>query len=79
MKEDSEEFENQVNANILNLKSDETLKDLSRAWLNQAARSNYTYNFRWMNRPIIQIPHHKPVSDPTDELRMNNLRFSETI
>ena len=56
MKDDSKEFENQVNTNILNLKSDGTLKDLSRAWLNQAALSNYTYNFRWMNRPIIQIP-----------------------
>jgi cephalosporin hydroxylase len=36
--------------------SDHTLKDLGLAWGLRAAQYKYTYNFRWLGRPIIQLP-----------------------
>ena len=35
---------------------DQDLVALSRRWMIQSARHGYTYNFRWMGRPIIQFP-----------------------
>ena len=36
--------------------SDHTLKELGLAWGMRAAQYKYTYNFRWLGRPIIQLP-----------------------
>jgi cephalosporin hydroxylase len=35
---------------------DRELVELSRRWMLHSARYGYTYNFRWMGRPIIQFP-----------------------
>jgi cephalosporin hydroxylase len=35
---------------------DEELLELSRKWMLRTARYGYTYNFRWLGRPIIQFP-----------------------
>jgi cephalosporin hydroxylase len=35
---------------------DEELVAASRRWMLQSARHGYTYNFRWLGRPIIQFP-----------------------
>jgi cephalosporin hydroxylase len=51
------EFESQVQRNIKNLESDHALREESLNWMISAGKSgNYTYNFRWLGRPIIQLP-----------------------
>ena len=56
MKDEIERFQDEVKGNITALAKDDELKRLSRAWLNRAGQSRYTYNFSWMGVPIIQIP-----------------------
>jgi len=51
------EFRKQVEQNIHGLGSDQELRDAAWKWaVDASARHNYTYNFTWMNRPIIQFP-----------------------
>jgi cephalosporin hydroxylase len=50
------EFRDSVAANISALRDDATLKSQSLAWLAASAARRYSYNFRWMGRPIIQYP-----------------------
>lgn len=52
----AEAFEAQVRANIAGLKNDRAFQDLSLAWSRHSCRHNYDYNFRWMGRPVIQMP-----------------------
>lgn len=49
---------NFVENNILNLGKDEDLKKESLKWMLNAGTKggNYTYNFNWLGRPIIQYP-----------------------
>ena len=49
-------FENEVELNIKKLGEDKNLKGLSNIWLKESAEHKYSYNFRWMGRPIIQYP-----------------------
>jgi cephalosporin hydroxylase len=56
MKSQDEQFKEEVSRNILGLAADNELLLHSREWINQIALHKYTYNFRWMNRPIIQLP-----------------------
>lgn len=51
-----EEFRQQVADNIDRLKQDTGLKAESNAWLIHTLPHRYSYNFRWMGRPIIQYP-----------------------
>ena len=37
-------------------KDNRELKKLTLDWINSSAQSNYTYNFEWLGRPIIQFP-----------------------
>ena len=55
MKE-SIKFENEKNINIQKLSDSKEVKKLSLDWINQTADYNYSYNFSWMGRPIIQFP-----------------------
>ena len=48
--------QDQVVRNINELASDEKLRSDSFAWINDTARKNYSYNFSWLSRPIIQYP-----------------------
>lgn len=50
------EFENEVAKNIAELSADEQLKKKSLEWSVASARHHYTYNFRYLGRPIIAFP-----------------------
>ena len=56
MKSQDEQFNEEVYSNISGLAADNELQAHSREWINQIALHKYTYNFRWMGRPIIQLP-----------------------
>ena len=49
-------FAAEVERNIQSLGKDLDLHGLSRIWIRETIRHKYSYNFRWMGRPIIQIP-----------------------
>src|SRR5215831_7571311 len=48
--------EEQVRRNISNLGADDALRTLTLEWLVASSRHKYSYNFRWLGRPIIQYP-----------------------
>jgi cephalosporin hydroxylase len=52
----SEVFQQEVENNIKGLQKDRDINDLSRIWLRDTIKHNYSYNFRWLGRPIIQYP-----------------------
>jgi cephalosporin hydroxylase len=54
--DDESEFRGQVRANIAALGADKALTDAAWAWALSSSRHNYTYNFCWLGRPIIQFP-----------------------
>lgn len=56
MKSQDEQFNEDVSRNISGLAADNELQAHSREWINQIALHKYTYNFRWLSRPIIQLP-----------------------
>lgn len=49
-------FDDQVKTNLINLSKDSALAGLSNVWIREALRYNYSHNFSWLGRPIIQIP-----------------------
>ncbi|HVZ71799.1 MAG TPA: cephalosporin hydroxylase family protein [Polyangia bacterium] len=51
-----EEFKAQREKALAEQGADKELLALSRKWMLDTARHGYTYNFRWMGRPIIQFP-----------------------
>lgn len=52
-----DEFEKQVAGNISRLRTAEQLRKQSVDWMVAASeQGSYSYNFRWMGRPIIQFP-----------------------
>jgi cephalosporin hydroxylase len=52
----AERFQQQVQENIERLKRARDMQDLSRLWLRDTLQYNYSYNFSWLGRPIIQYP-----------------------
>lgn len=50
------DFGEEVVRNIAGLARDEPLKTCSREWIDRVAEHKYTYNFRWLGRPVIQLP-----------------------
>jgi cephalosporin hydroxylase len=50
------EFEQEVRDNIAGLGADRDVQELSRTWIRETSRHRYTYNFRWLGRPVIQFP-----------------------
>jgi cephalosporin hydroxylase len=50
------EYKKQVESNIFNLGLDLKLQANSVEWVRDTANKNYSYNFSWMGRPIIQYP-----------------------
>jgi len=51
------QFENEVQENVRRLSEATELRGQALAWmLNVGATGSYTYNFKWMGRPIIQYP-----------------------
>src|SRR5690606_29342224 len=49
-------FDDQVKSNIAALHQDRDLHALSRVWTRMTNPNGYTYNFKWLGRPIIQYP-----------------------
>lgn len=52
----TEEFEQSVARNITSLRRDKALMAETHAWMLDTLPHHYSYNFRWMDRPIIQYP-----------------------
>lgn len=50
------QFAEQVKENIKSLGQDRDMHDLTRIWIRDTIRHNYSYNFSWLSRPIIQYP-----------------------
>jgi cephalosporin hydroxylase len=51
-----EKFQRDVQANIDGLQKDTGLARHSLEWIEKTTPHGYSYNFRWMGRPIIQFP-----------------------
>jgi cephalosporin hydroxylase len=51
-----EKFQREVEENITGLATDAEFAQHSQNWLEKATPHRYSYNFRWMGRPIIQLP-----------------------
>lgn len=52
----STEFRQQVVQNIHDLGADRELAALTSKWILDTSAHNYSYNYAWMDRPIIQFP-----------------------
>ena len=52
----SESFREEVEENIRRLGEDRELHALSSQWMQRVTGGRYAYNFRWLGRPIIQLP-----------------------
>ncbi len=55
-KDKIKEFEEEKKTAIKQMASDEKLHRLTREWFNASCTHNYSYNYSWMGRPIIQYP-----------------------
>lgn len=51
-----QQFEEEKKERILSYEKDDTFHSLSQQWLKMSMEKEYTYNFSWMGRPIIQNP-----------------------
>lgn len=51
-----EEFQQGISDSINAMGQDVDLQRLSHTWLEAIAAHRYSHNFRWMGRPIIQVP-----------------------
>lgn len=49
-------FFDEVQENIGGLRSDGRVRQATLDWIDAIAPHNYTYNFTWMGRPVIQFP-----------------------
>lgn len=52
----NQSFEHEVKQNIAELRNDEGLRKRSLDWMSDITQKRYAYNFKWLGRPIIQIP-----------------------
>lgn len=50
------EFDKQVEENIRGLGADAAFHARTMEWILHALKHNYTHNFRWLGRPVIQAP-----------------------
>lgn len=51
-----DQFEQEVNERIKSYEHNDELKDASMNFIHQATLPQYSYNFSWLGRPIIQYP-----------------------
>lgn len=56
MKREMEMFKKEVQTNINELENDAEFHKISEQWFCHSMEKKYSYNFRWMGRPIIQYP-----------------------
>src|SRR5262249_40520690 len=53
---DIEDFDRECRANAARMAEDGELRAVSSEWIVRQAPHKYTYNFRWLGMPIIQLP-----------------------
>ncbi len=53
---ENKRFTKSVEENITRIGLNKDFKNLSQKWLNSSLQNNYSYNFTWLGRPIIQYP-----------------------
>jgi cephalosporin hydroxylase len=56
MTDDRETFQLECRANAARMSQDTTLLELSQGWIEATSEHKYSYNFRWLGLPIIQLP-----------------------
>lgn len=56
MSDPIQEFKEQVRDEIKDISESEHLNKISREWMVDSYRHNYSYHFKWMGRPVIQMP-----------------------
>jgi cephalosporin hydroxylase len=54
--DDREAFEEESRANVARMGEDAPLRELSDEWIRATSEHDYSYNFRWLGLPIIQLP-----------------------
>jgi cephalosporin hydroxylase len=52
----NQSFEREVKQNIAELRNDAGLRTKSLDWMSDITQKRYAYNFKWLGRPIIQVP-----------------------
>lgn len=52
----TQEFQNEVNARIQSIMENESLRNSADTFMRETFTSQYSYNFSWLGRPIIQYP-----------------------
>ncbi len=52
----TKKFQTEIKENIASLGGDSNLRETTFLWIQQANIHNYTYNFSFLSRPIIQYP-----------------------
>ena len=45
-----------VKNNVSNLIDNKLFAELSKEWFEQSIKAEYSYNFEWLGRPLIQYP-----------------------
>ena len=56
MSQTPKSFDEECAEYVARMAADEEVRQKTLDWINTTARHKYTYNFRWMGRPIIQFP-----------------------
>lgn len=56
MIENAKSFQEDCKKHVDSMLHNREFVDLSKRWLSLSAKEKYTYQFRWMGRPIIQLP-----------------------
>lgn len=53
---EKQKFDQEVAYNIVQLGQDKAIQNNAMNWVSDTAKFNYSYNFEWLGRPIIQVP-----------------------
>lgn len=56
MSDPIKDFENERQQDIRSMAGDKRLEELSSEWMIASSKYKYGYNFKWLGRPIIQMP-----------------------
>jgi cephalosporin hydroxylase len=53
---EEQKFRNQCNKEVKQQEQSKTFQSITREWVNESIKTNYSYHFEWLGRPIIQYP-----------------------
>jgi len=54
--DEEQSFRKQCRNEVCEQGSSNTLKSLTRQWVDESIKTNYSYHFEWLGRPVIQYP-----------------------